>query len=96
MPGRGSAIRSVFDRTLEKSGIVPRILAEVDDMAMLRLVARDSPGVTLVPSIVVVDELAAGTLVKRCQVLEVREPFCAITRRRRFPYPLLRELLPAA
>jgi LysR family transcriptional activator of nhaA len=96
VPGRASAIRSVFDRLLEKSGIAPRILAEVDDMAMLRLVARDSPGVTLVPSIVVVDELAAGTLVERCQVPEVREPFYAITRRRRFPHPLLRELLPAA
>lgn len=96
LPSRASAIRSGFDALLEKAGITPRILAEVDDMAMLRLMARDSPGVTLVPSIVVVDELATGTLVERCQVPEVREPFYAITRRRRFPHPLLRELLPAA
>src|SRR5690606_40770840 len=33
------------------------ISAEVDDMAMLRLMARESGTVTLVPSIVVIDEL---------------------------------------
>ena len=38
----------------------PRMLAEVDDMAMLRLLARDRPGVTLVPPIVVRDELRPG------------------------------------
>jgi LysR family transcriptional activator of nhaA len=94
VPSRASVIRSGFDRLLETAGVSPRILAEVDDMAMLRLMARDSPGVTLVPSIVVVDELASGTLVERCQVPGVREPFYAITRRRRFPHPLLRALLP--
>ena len=36
------------------------MMAEVDDMAMLRLLAREREGVTLVPPIVVRDELESG------------------------------------
>jgi LysR family transcriptional activator of nhaA len=69
------------------------VLAEVDDMTMLRLLARESNGVTLVPPIVVRDELASGKLVEHCLVPNVKEHFYAITQRRRFPNPLLLELL---
>jgi LysR family transcriptional activator of nhaA len=49
--------------------------------------------VTLVPPVVVRDELRAGVLVERCQVPNLAEGFYAITRSRRFPNPLLAELL---
>ena len=41
-------------------------------MAMLRLLARESDGVTLVPPIVVRDELESGALVEHCRVPEHR------------------------
>jgi LysR family transcriptional activator of nhaA len=69
------------------------ILAEVDDMAMLRLLARDSAGITLVPPVVVRDELRTGVLVELCQVPDITEKFYAITQSRRFPNPLVREIL---
>lgn len=93
LPGRQSQIRQRFDLIMQEAGIRPLILAEVDDMAMLRLLARESPGVTLVPPVVVRDELAAGLLVERCRVPNLAECFYAITRARRFPNPLLAELL---
>lgn len=93
LPAPGSSIRAGFDLLMDQAGIRPIILAEVDDMAMLRLLARESPGVTLVPPIVVRDELKAGLLVERCTVPGLREGFYAITRSRRFPNPLLAELL---
>jgi LysR family transcriptional activator of nhaA len=62
-------------------------------MAMLRLLARESPGVALVPPVVVRDELRSGLLVERCQVPGLVEGFYAVTRSRRFPNPLLAELL---
>ncbi len=93
LPGRQSQIRQRFDLIMQEAGIRPLILAEVDDMAMLRLFARESPGVTLVPPVVVRDELAAGVLVERCRVPNLSEGFYAITRARRFPNPLLAELL---
>ena len=96
LPSRDSDIRAEFDRVLEQAGIRPVILAEVDDMAMLRLLARDSQGLALVPAIVVRDELEAGLLVEHCRIPEVTETFYAIVQQRRFANPLLAELLSAA
>jgi len=95
LPGLQSSIRAAFDLLLDQAGIRPQIFAEVDDMAMLRLIARECPGVTLVPPVVVQDELAARILVERCRIGGIEESFYAITPSRRFPNPLVRELLAA-
>lgn len=93
LPGRGSAVRSAFDALVGRARVRPIILAEVDDMAMLRLMARESQGLTLVPPVVVVDELKSGVLVERHRLKEIREQFFAITQPRRFANPLASELL---
>ena len=95
LPSLDSDIRVAFDRVLELAGIRPIILAEVDDMAILRLLAREREGVTLVPPIVVRDELDTGVLVEHCRIPEVTETFYAIVQKRRFPNRLLSDLLPA-
>ena len=59
-----------------------RPYAEVDDMAMLRLMARDSGGVTLVPEVVVQDELKTRLRQQYRAVPRVFENFYAITMRR--------------
>ena len=93
LPSLDSEIRVGFDRLLDLAGIRPVILAEVDDMAMLRLLARERDALTLVPPIVVRDELAAGVLVEHCRVPDLTETFYAIVQKRRFPNPLLGQLL---
>lgn len=93
LPSLDSDIRVAFDRVLERAGVTPNILAEVDDMAMLRLLAREREGVTLVPPIVVRDELESGILVEHCRIPEVTERFYAIVQKRRFPNPLLAGLI---
>jgi LysR family transcriptional activator of nhaA len=95
LPSLDSDIRMAFDRLLELAGIRPNILAEVDDMAMLRLLAREREGVTLVPPIVVRDELRSGTLIEHCRIPEVTEKFYAIVQKRRFPNQLLAKILKA-
>jgi DNA-binding transcriptional LysR family regulator len=55
----------VVDRLLAAAGVRPRVLAEVDDMAMLRLLAREGEGLCLVPPVVVRDEIESGALVER-------------------------------
>jgi LysR family transcriptional activator of nhaA len=96
LPGTGSEMRAGFDRLLVDAGITPRIAAEVDDMAMLRLFARRSPGLTLLPAVVVRDELLSGALEVRCEIAELKERFYAITPSRKFPNPLVKELLDTA
>ena len=93
LPSLDSDIRVAFDGLLALAGIRPIILAEVDDMAMLRLLAREREGVTLVPPIVVRDELDAGVLVEHCRIPQLTETFYAILQNRRFPNRLLGELL---
>ncbi|HUO22072.1 MAG TPA: LysR family transcriptional regulator [Caulobacteraceae bacterium] len=95
LPSLDSDIRVAFDLVLERAGIRPEILAEVDDMAMLRLLAREREGVTLVPPIVVRDELEAGVLVEHYRIAEVTERFYAIVQKRRFGNQLLLDLLSA-
>ena len=95
LPSLDSEIRAGFDNLLDLAGIRPNILAEVDDMAMLRLLARESDGVTLVPPIVVRDELQSGVLVELCRIPQLTETFYAITSNRQFPNQLLGGLLNA-
>lgn len=93
LPSLDSNIRVAFDLLLEQQGIRPIIAAEVDDMAMLRLLAKEGAGLALVPPVVVRGELDNGSLVERHRVASIKESFYAITPSRRFPNPILRDLL---
>ncbi len=98
LPTPETSLRAGFDALLERlaldrQGIVPRIAAEADDMAMLRLLTRAKVGIAVIPPIVVQDELKAGTLVELSRLEDLTEIFWAVTIRRRFPNPLLREVL---
>ena len=98
LPGPRHATRGQFDALCVAAGVVPRVRAEVDDMAMLRLLARDSGAVALVPAVVVRDELHDRRLQEYCPVPDLQEEFWAIGVRRQYQPPLLRALLerPAA
>ncbi|MEM7435426.1 MAG: LysR family transcriptional regulator [Myxococcota bacterium] len=93
VPSLDSDLRVEFDRLVEAAGVRPIILAEIDDMAMLRLFARDSHCLALVPPVVVRDELLSGVLVEHSKIPEITERFYAITQSRRFPNPLVKEIL---
>lgn len=93
LPGSDSEIRSEFDALCERLGVKVTVLAEVDDMATMRLLARDTAAVALVPSVVVRDELRSGTLCEYCVVPGLLESFYAITVDRRFQHPLIKSLL---
>lgn len=93
VPGRDNDIRAGFDLLCEQWGINYLVRAEVDDMAMLRLLARDSDTVALLPTVVVQDELKSGKLVEYAVVPDLYESFYAVTVRRHFEPPLLKLLL---
>ena len=98
LPTPETSLRAGFDALIERlgldrHGIVPRIAAEADDMAMLRLLTRADVGVAVIPPIVVRDELEAASLVELCRLEDLHEIFWAVTIRRRFPNPLLSEVL---
>jgi len=59
----------------------------------MRLLARDSDSIALLPSVVVQDELRSGRLVEHGVVPDLYENFYAITVRRHFEPPLIQALL---
>ncbi len=88
-----STIRTGFDSLVARLGIAPRIAAIVDDMAMVRLLAREDVGLALAPAVVLADEIASGQLRRAAVELDIVEGFYALTARRTFPHPCLGMLL---
>lgn len=93
LPTLESGVRAQFEALVARLGITPQIAAEVDDMAMMRLLAREGAGLAVLPPIVVKGELDAGTLVEFDALPGMIESFYAVTVKRRFPNPLVRPLL---
>ncbi|MEO0387586.1 MAG: LysR family transcriptional regulator [Pseudomonadota bacterium] len=86
-------IRSGFQNLCARLDLSPLIVAHVDDMAMVRLLAREGIGLAIAPAVVLADELATGRLATAPFALDLAEPFFALTIRRRFPHPALAGLL---
>lgn len=93
VPTRETGLRAAFDALSARLEVTPMLAAEVDDMAMIRLLARADAGLAIIPPIVVRDELLSGTLVEAARLEGIHETFIAVTLERRFPNPLLAEVL---
>lgn len=93
LPGPRHALRAQFDALCASAGVSPRLRAEVDDMAMLRLIARDSGWLTVLPEVVVQDELRVGNLVIVGQSTALQERFYAITTPHRHRLEVLERLM---
>ncbi|MFZ5963689.1 LysR family transcriptional regulator [Thalassococcus sp. BH17M4-6] len=93
LPTPETALRTGFDALLSRLGVSPQIAAEADDMAMLRLLARQDAGLAVIPPIVVQDELSDGILTEAALLDGIEEAFFVVTLDRRFPNPLVAELL---
>lgn len=93
LPTTDSSVKIGFDALVDRLCIRPQIIAEVEDMAMMRLLARQDVGLAVLPPIVVKDELDSGVLVEADRLPGITETFYAVTMGRKFPNPLLRSLL---
>lgn len=92
IPTDACGYRSSLDSLFVSLDIKPDIFVEVDDMAMMRLLAREDVGLSILPPIVVRDELIRGDLVEACHLPGVNESFIAIRPKRDFPNILVSEL----
>ena len=83
LPSRQSDVRGEFDLALAKGGVEPLVRAEVDDMALLRLLALSGEGLALVSKIVVERELNSRSLKFMQRVPGLKERYYALTVRKR-------------
>ena len=93
LPTEDSPVRAGFDRLCARLDVSPTIAAEVDDMALMRLLAREDVGLAVLTPIVVKNELASGLLVEARHDMGLSESFHAVTIARKFPNSLLAPLL---
>jgi LysR family transcriptional activator of nhaA len=93
LPSRQSHVRADFDLMLNEAGVEADVLAEVDDMALLRLLALSGQGLALVSAIVMERELNSRQLRTIQRVPGLTEKFYAITMRRRFGNPWIEEVV---
>ncbi|TLF46060.1 LysR family transcriptional regulator [Halomonas urmiana] len=93
LPGEHHELRRAFDGHCSRHQYRPEVLAEADDMAMLRLLARDSGALSVLPEVVVKDELRQGRLTSFERLPNVFENFYAITLPREFMPGVVAELL---
>ncbi|MFO1478088.1 MAG: LysR family transcriptional regulator [Verrucomicrobiota bacterium] len=93
LPSRQSNVRAAFDLILAEAGIEPFVHAEVDDMALLRLLALSGEGLALVSKIVVERELQSRHIGFMERVPGLTESFYALTVRKRFANAWLAEIV---
>lgn len=93
IPTVDSGIRVEFDALMDRMRIKPIIAAEVDDMAMVRLLTREGVGLAVIPPIVVKDELDSGLLAEFASLPRIMESFYAVVAERKFPNPIVQDLL---
>ena len=86
-------VKAGFDSLIARLGVRARVVAEVDDMAMVRLLARQDVGLAVAPAVVLADEIASGRIGSAPFDLRIEETFYAVTVERSFPHPLLADLL---
>ncbi len=93
LPVSESPIRAGFDSFCSLHQFQPDIIAEADDMAMLRLLARDTGAIAVMPEVVVKDELKQGKLVSYLTLPNVYENFYVVTIKRQYGNALINELI---
>ncbi|MEY4938755.1 MAG: hypothetical protein RIQ93_490 [Verrucomicrobiota bacterium] len=95
LPSHQSHVRLDFDLLLAKAGIEPVVRAEVDDMALLRLLALSGEGFALVSKIVIERELESRHLKFMRRVPALVERYYALTSRKRFENVWLEDIVEA-
>lgn len=89
LPYGENPLRAAFDAFAAQYQLHPNIIAESDDMAMLRLLTRDTGALAVMPDVVVKDELDNGILKSYLVLPSVFENFYAVTVKRRVVHPKL-------
>lgn len=93
LPYGENPLRAAFDAFSAQYELQPEIIAESDDMAMLRLLTRDTGALAVMPEVVVKDELDHGILKSYLLLPGVYENFYAVTVKRRVVHPKLDMLI---
>lgn len=93
LPSSNFESRSDFDHYVETNKINLKIGGEVDDIALLRILALTGKGIVAIPKLGILNDLENGDLTALHEFKNIRQRFYAITRQKKFPNPTIQELI---
>jgi LysR family transcriptional activator of nhaA len=93
LPSKSFEARPELDAFLGRLKLVPNVIAEVDDIALLRILAIRSGSVVAIPEMGVINELKTRDLVIVGKATGIEQRFYAVTRQRQFPSALAEKLI---
>ena len=93
LPSSSLESRSDFDHYIESNKITPKISGELDDVALLRILALTGKGLVVIPLLGVANDIENGDLVVLHEFKSIKQRFYAITRQKKFPNPIINELV---
>ena len=88
-----SDCRSDLDFFFESNEISINLKGELDDIALLRLLALSKRGLVIIPKIGVLNDLKKGTIEIFYEFKDMSQKFYAITRQKKLPNPIISDLL---
>lgn len=93
LPSLSLESRADFDYFTETKGIKTAISGEVDDIALLRLLALSGNGVVVLPRMGVASDIENKSLIVLHEFKNIRQKFYAITRHKKVPNPIIAKLM---
>ncbi|MFZ9596477.1 MAG: LysR family transcriptional regulator [Bdellovibrionia bacterium] len=93
LPSASLESRSEFDHYLEAHQISIHLAGEVDDVALLRLLALNGRGLVVIPRMGVLSDVQSKKLHVIHEFETITQKYYAITRQKRFPNELIRDLV---
>lgn len=89
LPTQNCNLRRDLEKWFESTGVRPRVVAEFEDAAMMKIVATSELGVIAVPTVVASEAVERYGFVPIGRTKEVAIHFYAITAERRFTHPAI-------
>ena len=96
LPSKGTQLRSSIDQWLDKHHIHPRMVAEFDDSALMKVFGQEGAGLFIAPAVIEAEVEWQYQVTAIGRVDEVKEHFYAITVERRVTHPVISVVMNAA
>ncbi|NOR43929.1 MAG: transcriptional activator NhaR [Gammaproteobacteria bacterium] len=96
LPSSGNYLRSGIDRWLDKHRLYPRVVAEFDDSALMKVFGQEDAGIFIAPSAIEAEVEVQYHAVCIGRVNEVKERFYAISVERKVLHPVVAEIMATA
>jgi len=96
LPSSGTQLRSGIDQWLDKQRIHPRMVAEFDDSALMKVFGQEGAGIFIAPAVIEAEVEWQYQVTAIGQIDEVNERFYAISVERRVTHPVVSAVVEAA